>query len=222
MRDIATAYGRRWDNETAFDFPKRHLDLHMVCSPLPALVVARVVQAMRTGTGANPFKVSLPSLMEMVSLVARQSNPDPLATLGGAECQRPEPAHHHRHPRRDRWAPTPLAIPVPPRPGCPPPTGHCKDTCDQLRRTDKSAHGLSICGLSSGRTWTSRVSGRPAKWPSLQPNSKSCGARGVPARNPEIKPGQSRRCCQFGQDGGCIVSTASATSQHFHREHGRT
>ena len=42
VRDIAEAYARRWDIEMAFDLLKRHLNLHMVWSPRPALVLAQV------------------------------------------------------------------------------------------------------------------------------------------------------------------------------------
>ena len=82
------------DIEMAFDLLKRHLDLHMGWSPRPALVVAQVhatlavaqnVQALRMEVairaGADPFEVSLPLLMEMVPMHARQGDPDPLATL---------------------------------------------------------------------------------------------------------------------------------------------
>ena len=94
VRDIAVAYARRWDIEMAFDLLKRHLNLHMVWSPRPALVVAQVyatlavaqvVQALRMEVairaGADPFEVSIPLLMEMIPMLARQGDPPPLASL---------------------------------------------------------------------------------------------------------------------------------------------
>ena len=91
---IAVAYARRWDIEMAFDLLKRHLNLHMVWSPRPALVVAQVyatlavaqvVQALRMEVairaGADPFEVSIPLLLEMIPMLARQGDPDPLASL---------------------------------------------------------------------------------------------------------------------------------------------
>ena len=94
VRDIAEAYARRWDIEMAFDLLKRHLNLHLVWSPRPALVlaqvfatlaIAQIVQALRIEVayraGADPFEVSIPLLMEVVPMLARQGVPDPLATL---------------------------------------------------------------------------------------------------------------------------------------------
>ncbi|NBT20240.1 MAG: hypothetical protein EBT00_15930, partial [Proteobacteria bacterium] len=94
VRDIAVAYARRWDIEMAFDLLKRHLNLHMVWSPRPALVVAQVyatlavaqaVRALRMEVairaGADPFEVSIPLLLEMIPRCRAAYTPlDHLAT----------------------------------------------------------------------------------------------------------------------------------------------
>jgi hypothetical protein len=89
--DAARLYARRWDVELAFKLVKRHLNLHLLWSAKPGVVlhqvwavltVAQVVQALRVEiageAGVDPFEVSVPLLVEYLPLLLEQGE-DPVA-----------------------------------------------------------------------------------------------------------------------------------------------
>lgn len=93
IHDIAVLYARRWDIELAFKMVKRHLNLHLLWSAKPniilqqlwaVLILSQILHAMQmkiaAEAGVDPFDVSLELLTQYVPRLAQQGK-DPVALL---------------------------------------------------------------------------------------------------------------------------------------------
>ena len=93
LHDIALLYARRWDIELAFKMVKRHLNLHLIWSSKPTvimqqlwavLIIAQLLHAVQLEIAGlahvDPFDVSLDLLARYVPLLAREGK-DPLKMI---------------------------------------------------------------------------------------------------------------------------------------------
>ena len=93
LHDIAVLYARRWDIELAFKMVKRHLNLYLIWSSKPTvilqqlwavLIIAQLLHAVQLEIAGlahvDPFDVSLNLLTRYVPLLAREGK-DPLKMI---------------------------------------------------------------------------------------------------------------------------------------------
>lgn len=93
LHDIAVLYARRWDIELAFKMLKRHLNLHLIWSGKPtvilqqlwaALIIAQLLHAVQLEIAGlaqvDPFDVSLDLLTRYVPSLAREGK-DPIQMI---------------------------------------------------------------------------------------------------------------------------------------------
>lgn len=93
LHDIAVLYARRWDIELAFKMVKRHLNLHLIWSSKPpvilqqlwaVLIIAQLLHAVQLEIAGladvDPFDVSLDLLTRYVPLLASEGK-DPLQMI---------------------------------------------------------------------------------------------------------------------------------------------
>ncbi len=93
LHDIAVLYARRWDIELAFKMMKRHLNLHLIWSGKPTLIlqqlwavliIAQLLHAVQLEIAGlaqvDPFDVSLDLLTRYVPLLASQGK-DPVQMI---------------------------------------------------------------------------------------------------------------------------------------------
>lgn len=93
LHDIAVLYARRWDIELAFKMVKRHLNLHLIWSSKPTvilqqlwavLIIAQLLHAVQLEIAGlaevDPFDVSLDLLTRYVPLLASEGK-DPLQMI---------------------------------------------------------------------------------------------------------------------------------------------
>jgi hypothetical protein len=93
MHDIAVLYARRWDIELAFKMVKRHLNLHLIWSSKPAivlqqlwavLIIAQLLHAVQLEIAGlaqvDPFDVSLELVTRYVPQLAQEGK-DPLEMI---------------------------------------------------------------------------------------------------------------------------------------------
>lgn len=131
LAEIARLYARRWDIEMAFNLVKTDLNLHLLWSAKPAvilhqvwaaLLIAQVLGALRLLVAAvarvDPFDVSMPLLVRYLPQYAARGHVDPISAFAADGRRlgfiRPSRRIRIATPTIDpaRWHPPPTPLPL--------------------------------------------------------------------------------------------------------------